>query len=124
RFVRENYRRPATRLASQAVPPIIGAMPLAAAQRLIEAAGGDFGRLFNDQAGPSFRAVVLPLRASLDVATTVRSYTTHNVVGRIPGSDAGGSGESIRSEEHTSELQSRENLVCRLLLEKKKKYKN
>src|SRR5690606_40599033 len=27
-----------------------------------------------------------------------------------------------RSEEHTSELQSRENLVCRLLLEKKKKH--
>src|SRR5690606_40274962 len=27
---------------------------------------------------------------------------------------------SRRSEEHTSELQSRENLVCRLLLEKKK----
>src|SRR5690606_40103744 len=27
-----------------------------------------------------------------------------------------------RSEEHTSELQSRENLVCRLLLEKKKNY--
>src|SRR5690606_40274086 len=26
----------------------------------------------------------------------------------------------MRSEEHTSELQSRENLVCRLLLEKKK----
>src|SRR5207302_4256075 len=29
---------------------------------------------------------------------------------------------SRRSEEHTSELQSRENLVCRLLLEKKKKH--
>src|SRR5690606_41617508 len=28
----------------------------------------------------------------------------------------------VRSEEHTSELQSRENLVCRLLLEKKKRY--
>src|SRR5690606_42155259 len=27
----------------------------------------------------------------------------------------------VRSEEHTSELQSRENLVCRLLLEKKKR---
>src|SRR5690606_40404524 len=27
----------------------------------------------------------------------------------------------LRSEEHTSELQSRENLVCRLLLEKKKR---
>src|SRR2546422_8610947 len=30
-------------------------------------------------------------------------------------------GRSIRSEEHTSELQSRLHLVCRLLLEKKKK---
>src|SRR5690606_39657056 len=29
----------------------------------------------------------------------------------------------VRSEEHTSELQSRENLVCRLLLEKKKTIK-
>src|SRR6266511_5744270 len=32
--------------------------------------------------------------------------------------------QRTRSEEHTSELQSRENLVCRLLLEKKKKIKN
>src|SRR5256886_3710787 len=29
-------------------------------------------------------------------------------------------GDSTRSEEHTSELQSQSNLVCRLLLEKKK----
>src|SRR5690349_23931792 len=29
---------------------------------------------------------------------------------------------AVRSEEHTSELQSRRDLVCRLLLEKKKKY--
>src|SRR5690554_6071799 len=31
-----------------------------------------------------------------------------------------GKGTSLRSEEHTSELQSRPHLVCRLLLEKKK----
>src|SRR2546427_5171385 len=31
---------------------------------------------------------------------------------------------SMRSEEHTSELQSQSNLVCRLLLEKKKKKTN
>src|SRR5690606_40264214 len=31
--------------------------------------------------------------------------------------------DHLRSEEHTSELQSRENLVCRLLLEKKKQKK-
>src|SRR2546421_9176207 len=37
--------------------------------------------------------------------------------GRRPGSRS----RSTRSEEHTSELQSRSDLVCRLLLEKKKK---
>src|SRR2546430_11514505 len=31
---------------------------------------------------------------------------------------------NMRSEEHTSELQSQSNLVCRLLLEKKKKTKH
>src|SRR5690606_40358739 len=41
---------------------------------------------------------------------------TKNIIprARLPPSQA-------RSEEHTSELQSRENLVCRLLLEKKKR---
>src|SRR3712207_7915499 len=39
-----------------------------------------------------------------------------NVNDTIKGSDIG-----LRSEEHTSELQSRQYLVCRLLLEKKKK---
>src|SRR5690606_29596567 len=37
-----------------------------------------------------------------------------------PGPRGAGGGGCHRSEEHTSELQSRENLVCRLLLEKKK----
>src|SRR2546422_6823319 len=36
----------------------------------------------------------------------------------------GAKGAAGRSEEHTSELQSRLHLVCRLLLEKKKKNKN
>src|SRR3712207_7810121 len=35
--------------------------------------------------------------------------------------DTVGTGLQARSEEHTSELQSRQYLVCRLLLEKKKK---
>src|SRR2546430_8462296 len=34
----------------------------------------------------------------------------------------GPDGKIARSEEHTSELQSQSNLVCRLLLEKKKQY--
>src|SRR3712207_7301617 len=39
----------------------------------------------------------------------------HNALDKLAGALAG------RSEEHTSELQSRQYLVCRLLLEKKKK---
>src|SRR3712207_7683632 len=43
------------------------------------------------------------------------------VVGlRVQLADRGGVEHPVRSEEHTSELQSRQYLVCRLLLEKKK----
>src|SRR5690606_41509535 len=42
------------------------------------------------------------------------------VGGGLDRGDVAGRGAGRRSEEHTSELQSRENLVCRLLLEKKK----
>src|SRR5206468_8222286 len=40
---------------------------------------------------------------------------------RLAVDDAQVRGEGSRSEEHTSELQSRSEIVCRLLLEKKKK---
>src|SRR5688572_31955894 len=40
---------------------------------------------------------------------------------RLPGGRRAGEPVEARSEEHTSELQSQSNLVCRLLLEKKKK---
>src|SRR5690606_41368185 len=47
----------------------------------------------------------------------LRHRARHALLARLwPASGPGG-----RSEEHTSELQSREKLVCRLLLEKKKK---
>src|SRR2546427_4180832 len=46
-----------------------------------------------------------------------------NTVARVR-SSAGPVGPSARSEEHTSELQSQSNLVCRLLLEKKKNKPN
>src|SRR5947209_16310283 len=45
-------------------------------------------------------------------------------VGPLAGEERGGfagQAAAVRSEEHTSELQSRQYLVCRLLLEKKKK---
>src|SRR5690606_42037605 len=44
----------------------------------------------------------------------------HEYPGNPPSADPSQARPADRSEEHTSELQSRENLVCRLLLEKKK----
>src|SRR3712207_8437088 len=44
----------------------------------------------------------------------------HAEIGRFTGVDRV-EPDDLRSEEHTSELQSRQYLVCRLLLEKKKK---
>jgi hypothetical protein len=93
RFVTANYRRPSTKLASQPVAPIVGAMPLSAARTLFTAAGANLDHLLNDQPGSSFRAVTLPLHASVHVATDVRNYTTNNVVGRLRGS--GSTGESV-----------------------------
>src|SRR3989449_6676000 len=52
------------------------------------------------------------------------SYTSSSVPGSSPTAAAmvvSPTGPPSRSEEHTSELQSRLHLVCRLLLEKKKK---
>src|SRR2546422_7151051 len=46
---------------------------------------------------------------------------TEGVDGVVEDVDTFRKAEHLRSEEHTSELQSRLHLVCRLLLEKKKK---
>src|SRR2546428_7511452 len=51
----------------------------------------------------------------------VRRATPHLVMGFALGAWA--MAVDWRSEEHTSELQSRSDLVCRLLLEKKKNYR-
>src|SRR5947209_11216905 len=75
------------------------------------------------------RSTLFPSRRSSDLASTAgssrrrrsESSSSSRVIARevYPGDDARGA--AGRSEEHTSELQSRQYLVCRLLLEKKKK---
>src|SRR2546430_12187296 len=72
-----------------------------------------------------------PPRSTLFPYTTLfRSRRSHRQIGR-ESATGGAAGHRLRcaeptklgprSEEHTSELQSQSNLVCRLLLEKKKK---
>src|SRR5207253_10142311 len=48
-------------------------------------------------------------------------FDAHVKCGGVFKRQPGGRSFALRSEEHTSELQSRGHLVCRLLLEKKKK---
>src|SRR5690606_33277560 len=67
-----------------------------------------------DEVGPRPGERVAGL-ARDDVADLVHLFRGH-----VTGSSREASSSRERSEEHTSELQSRENLVCRLLLEKKK----
>src|SRR5258708_22370164 len=74
-----------------------------------------------------------PPRSTLFPYTTLfRSWKLESETARpMPGSSTAthklnvarvvAQGRSLRSEEHTSELQSPDHLVCRLLLEKKKK---
>src|SRR3712207_7977538 len=79
-----------------------------------------------------------PPRSTLFPYTTLfrshrRAHLPHRAVRGLPGAAArvrrgadlaarppARPGRGVRSEEHTSELQSRQYLVCRLLLEKKK----
>src|SRR5437016_7041979 len=68
-----------------------------------------------------------PPRSTLFPYTTL--FRSRRSPHRLPGAPPAGRGSSsvaspTRSEEHTSELQSLTNLVCRLLLEKKKKIKD
>src|SRR5690606_40608195 len=52
--------------------------------------------------------------------SSINTFLSKAASTRIVASGASSTYQRRRSEEHTSELQSRENLVCRLLLEKKK----
>src|SRR5690606_39762517 len=57
----------------------------------------------------------------VDVETAARHHFVLRMAFKMPCYRPQRPRHQHRSEEHTSELQSRENLVCRLLLEKKKK---
>src|SRR3712207_6973803 len=69
--------------------------------------------LFSDNMR-DFERIIVPM--PVDDFTTSRVLTMEYIKGKKI--------TDLRSEEHTSELQSRQYLVCRLLLEKKKKIKS
>ena len=74
------------------------------------------GRISEKNISDALREIRLALLEA-DVEYKVAQTFIEGVKKKAMGEDVF---KSIRSEEHTSELQSRTNLVCRLLLEKKK----
>src|SRR3712207_7960255 len=77
--------------------------------------------LFRSGGAPGVPAV--RRRRGRGQAARAGGATLGRVAGRRRDGLRGGGRAGSRSEEHTSELQSRQYLVCRLLLEKKKKKK-
>src|SRR6266702_8001384 len=70
-----------------------------------------------------FLMIRRPPRSTLFPYTTLFRPRSRAGARRSPRGDRGRRRRRARSEEHTSELQSRGHLVCRLLLEKKKKHR-
>src|SRR2546421_908458 len=64
------------------------------------------------------RSTLFPYTTLFRSGRHAQSQARHE---RVEATQLGGGSAAGRSEEHTSELQSRSDLVCRLLLEKKKK---
>src|SRR5690348_10287924 len=77
---------------------------------------GMAGGVFALASALPYGVVLLPLAGLLSVVSLVRSLSSLGAAGIATAILS-----SLRSEEHTSELQSPVHLVCRLLLEKKKK---
>src|SRR3989442_4659640 len=68
-----------------------------------------------------FRSLYMNLGSSLEMCATLTLALRQSQVEFVGNQALGAYFLFKRSEEHTSELQSRPHLVCRLLLEKKKK---
>src|SRR6266853_450520 len=98
------------------IPPVLSAASAALSSAATLGAFGPFIVFF-------FLMIRRPPRSTLFPYTTLfRSHVGLVFVQKHSQYKGGRAREdNVRSEEHTSELQSQSNLVCRLLLEKKKK---
>src|SRR3989475_5289337 len=83
----------------------------------IHGSAGSYGFAEASRLAAGLEATAKDWVARPDDPEVDRGSLVHWFVGRL----AEMLGITVRSEEHTSELQSQSNLVCRLLLEKKKK---
>src|SRR5256886_11927903 len=74
-----------------------------------------------NQSGQTFKEIVASVKRVTEIIAEIAAASTEQSQGIEQVNKAIVQMDRLRSEEHTSELQSQSNLVCRLLLEKKKK---
>ena len=65
-----------------------GWIQLAVAQKLAQAAGKDLDAMMKDATSRDFRPVALPVTVKETIVSRVRPFSSHNVVGKVTGSDA------------------------------------
>jgi Zn-dependent M28 family amino/carboxypeptidase len=81
-----------------------GWIQLEVARKLALAAGMDLDKMLHDATLRSFRPVELPVRVKETIVSTVRNFTSRNVLGQVKGSDAKGAQEAILYTAHYDHL--------------------
>jgi Zn-dependent M28 family amino/carboxypeptidase len=74
------------------------------AKRIFEASGMTLDGAFEAAGKRGFKAVELPLRLKAHVASEVRKFQSANVVGVLPGADAGGRDQAVMYTAHYDHL--------------------
>src|SRR5690606_40017810 len=100
---------------SPALVPVMVSFSLLMSARLPISSLFPYTTLFRSNSAASYMRVRSRCSSQIPLFSKCRLSTVYGAYGQLNRPP-----RHLRSEEHTSELQSRENLVCRLLLEKKK----
>src|SRR5699024_12226456 len=98
-------------------PRLLPPLPTRRSSDLITSRAGDRNAKLEPRYAGAFPFVI---RINSSVPTPFIKSTTAGLIPNIKGTSTDAPNMANRSEEHTSELQSRFDLVCRLLLETKK----
>lgn len=81
-----------------------GWIQLEVARKLALAAGMDLDKMLHDATLRSFRPVELPVRVKETIVSTVRNFTSRNVLGQVKGSDPKGAQQAILYTAHYDHL--------------------
>jgi Zn-dependent M28 family amino/carboxypeptidase len=81
-----------------------GWIQLEVARKLALAAGMDLDKMLHDATLRSFKPVELPLRVKETIVSTVRNFTSRNVLGQVKGSDPKGAQQAILYTAHYDHL--------------------